>query len=312
MGINFRKSISLGKGVKVNLSKGGPSVSFGVKGLRFSLNSKGGASANVGIPGTGIYYNKKVNIWNTVKGLFGLGVPETVNEPKGPKRVAEADMVEAKINAQNDFIEAMKNIHKQSDELVDWNKVLKTQDTSTEDGRSVKALAEQVLAGNDDAYLTVINEMQPFSDLTEFGNDFEVGTVDDEFMGVTFNINSDDTIPDQISTQLKSGAESLKPMTKTMRNTLKRDYVLSATFRIARDTFALLPIKKLVVNAEDNILNPMTGNNEDTVILSIIFDREPFMKLNFDRIVLSEAIKNFEYNMDFKPLKGLQQVLPLK
>ncbi len=312
MGINFRKSISLGKGIRVNLSKGGPSVSFGVKGLRFSLNSKGGASANVGIPGTGIYYNKKVNIWNTVKGLFGFGVPETQAQAKGTKKVAEAEMVEAKINAQNEFIEAMKNIHKQSDELVDWNKVLKTQDTSTEEGRSVAALAEQVLAGNDDAYLTVINEMEPFADLTEFGNDFEVGTVDDEFMGVTFNINSDETIPSQISTQLKSGAESLKPMTKTMRNTLKRDYVLSATFRIARDTFALLPIKKLVVNAEDYVLNPMTGNNEDTVILSVIFDRETFMKLNFERIVLSEAIKNFEYNMDFKTLKGMQQVLPLK
>ncbi len=315
MGLNFRKSINIGKGVRVNLSKSGPSISFGTKGLRFSLNSKGSASANVGIPGTGVYYNKRVNIWDTVKKFFG-------SEENLKKDQLETDLqagnktgteeLQIKVELQNNLLERLKNVHKESDDFIDWEEVKNTQDTATEAGKNVRDLAEQVLAGNDEAYLTVINEMEPFSDLTEFGSEFEVGIVEDEFLGVNFNINSDSTIPNEVVTILKSGKESVKPMSKTMRNTLKRDYMISTVLRIGRDTFALLPIKQLAVNAEDKIVNPMTGNAEDITLLSVIFDRETFMKLNFDGIIPAEALKNFEHNLDFKPLKGLQPVLPLK
>ena len=71
MGLNFRKSISLGKGLKLNLSKSGPSVSFGKSGLRQSINLKGQARTTVGIPGTGIYYTKTNNVKNLVGGLTG-------------------------------------------------------------------------------------------------------------------------------------------------------------------------------------------------------------------------------------------------
>ena len=71
MGLNFRKSISLGKGLKLNLSKSGPSVSFGKSGFRQSVNLKGQARTTVGIPGTGVYYTKTSNVKNIVGGLTG-------------------------------------------------------------------------------------------------------------------------------------------------------------------------------------------------------------------------------------------------
>ncbi|MEI6514126.1 MAG: DUF4236 domain-containing protein [bacterium] len=54
MGWRFRKSISLGKGLRMNLSKSGIGLSGGVKGMRVGVNSKGSYST-LGIPGTGIY-----------------------------------------------------------------------------------------------------------------------------------------------------------------------------------------------------------------------------------------------------------------
>lgn len=54
MGLRFRKSISLGKGARINLSKSGIGMSVGVKGARVGFNSKG-TYTSVGIPGTGIY-----------------------------------------------------------------------------------------------------------------------------------------------------------------------------------------------------------------------------------------------------------------
>ncbi len=54
MGFNFRKSINLGGGLKLNLGKKSVGISAGVKGARVSVNSKGRKSATLSIPGTGI------------------------------------------------------------------------------------------------------------------------------------------------------------------------------------------------------------------------------------------------------------------
>ena len=58
MGFRFRKSISLGKGVRINFNKKSAGISFGTKGARYSVNSNGRRTASVGIPGTGLYYTK--------------------------------------------------------------------------------------------------------------------------------------------------------------------------------------------------------------------------------------------------------------
>ena len=56
MGLRFRKSISLLPGVKLNLSKSGPSVSVGGNGLTYNIGSKG-EKATVGLPGSGLSYS---------------------------------------------------------------------------------------------------------------------------------------------------------------------------------------------------------------------------------------------------------------
>lgn len=58
MGFRFRKSINLGKGVRINFNKKSAGISFGTKGARYSFNSNGRRTASVGIPGTGLYYTK--------------------------------------------------------------------------------------------------------------------------------------------------------------------------------------------------------------------------------------------------------------
>lgn len=57
MGLRFRKSISLGKGLKLNLNKSGISLTAGTKGFHKTINSKGKVTTTVSIPGTGISYS---------------------------------------------------------------------------------------------------------------------------------------------------------------------------------------------------------------------------------------------------------------
>lgn len=57
MGFSFRKSIKLGKGTRLNLSKSGIGLSTGTKGFRVSKGPRG-SRVTAGIPGSGIYYTK--------------------------------------------------------------------------------------------------------------------------------------------------------------------------------------------------------------------------------------------------------------
>ncbi len=61
MGFRFRKSIGLGKGVRLNIGKKTVGLSVGKRGLRLSTNSKGQSRVSAGIPGTGLYWTESLN-----------------------------------------------------------------------------------------------------------------------------------------------------------------------------------------------------------------------------------------------------------
>lgn len=58
MGLRFRKSINLGKGMRVNLSKSGIGWSVGGKGFRYTKRADGKTQTTASIPNTGISYVK--------------------------------------------------------------------------------------------------------------------------------------------------------------------------------------------------------------------------------------------------------------
>jgi hypothetical protein len=57
MGLRFRKSISLGKFFRLNLSKSGISLGVGPPGLNVNIGPRG-LRQTVGLPGTGVYYQE--------------------------------------------------------------------------------------------------------------------------------------------------------------------------------------------------------------------------------------------------------------
>lgn len=59
MALRYRKSVRLGKGVKLNLTKTGVGLTFGGKGAHYSVHSSGRRTTSVGIPGTGLYYQNR-------------------------------------------------------------------------------------------------------------------------------------------------------------------------------------------------------------------------------------------------------------
>jgi hypothetical protein len=55
MGLRFFRRMTLAPGVRMNLSRSGPSLSFGVRGAHVTVGSRG-VRRTVGVPGTGLFY----------------------------------------------------------------------------------------------------------------------------------------------------------------------------------------------------------------------------------------------------------------
>lgn len=87
MGLGFRKSVNIIPGVKLNLSRSGPSISLGPKGMKYNISSRG-TRVRYSIPGTGIYYTKNLS--------------KTVNKNRNNVRNTASYQNGNNINIQND------------------------------------------------------------------------------------------------------------------------------------------------------------------------------------------------------------------
>ena len=323
MGLNFRKSISLGKGLKLNLSKSGPSVSFGKSGLRQSINLKGQARTTVGIPGTGIYYTKTNNVKNIVGGLTGKG--KDAKSKKAAKKEVEAKNAktkaiaapkvnneelikasQAKIEEFAAGIDAIKSVHKQSDGYIDWEAI--ANGAVSGQLKELQPFAQSILAGDIDSYFKVIAEVGPFDDLLDYGSCFEVGTDYPTKLEIEFQVKSEDIIPTEYPDMKANGEIVMKEFTKSAYYDLVQDYVSSTMLRVARDTFALLPVKEVIIHAVDKVLNPATGNDEEVTIVSAKVKRDALATLNFERIDPSDCLESFETNVKFRKTTGYAPV----
>ncbi len=303
MGLRFRKTISLFKGVHLNVSKSGIGVSAGVPGLRGSINSSGRMTGTVGIPGTGVSYVKTKTIGKKSKSK-DKDTDKTKKTSKSTKAVAEkAESANAKKavsgsalpSKQNSDVQidtnTLKMIHGSSDIVYDWKKVSESP-VPPDDSYDPRvwayyfSIAPDVLKGDIDTYLKLIYEVNPLDDLLDYGTNFEFGTDDPNRMEVEFVIN-DSALNNARQTM---GAREF--------NMLVQDFVCSMSLRIARDIFALLPVKNTVVH---------TVLGDDTVF-SVDFDRANFMKINFSYIDPSNTARLFRNNMSFDEKKGLSPV----
>ena len=334
MGLNFRKSITLFKGVKLNLSKGGPSLSFGRSGLRQSINLKGQGRTTIGIPGTGVYYTKNTNVKKLVKqgkekiqelsdkkkgkaeaaaalpaaaaakGTKTTKAAAAKAAPAAPAVNPELEQNQQLVAEFEERIEAVKSVHKQSDGYIDWEVIKK----GAGNNKELVPFAESVLAGNIDSYFKVIAEAGPFDDLLEFGSGFEVGTDDPSILEIEFKVMSSEVIP-QNKLSLKANGDLVeKPFTKSEYYELVQDYVASTILRVARDSFALLPIQKVLIHAVDSQLNTATGNEDEITIVSVMIKRDALMTINFERVDPSDCLSNFEINEKFRKTTGFAPV----
>lgn len=171
-----------------------------------------------------------------------------------------------------------------------------------------KALAERILSADKDSYADAIERFGTFSDL---GLYLYASWLDEEFATVDLYVDQEDVMPNEAVKMLARGGLSRKPLPKSTFFALYQDYVCGATFRVAREFFAVLPLQKILVTAVKDVLNMKTGHFETQPVLSVYMPRETISSLNFDLLDPSDALSNFTYNMKHLKTKGFSPTMRL-
>ena len=113
MGLRLRKSINLGGGFRVNLSKSGIGYSWGTKGVRFTKKAAGGSRRTLSVPGTGVSWvsesGKRKKNSTHAKTQRAPNVQINGVEPNYLYQDTGADVSEMADDNSKDFIEAVKS-----------------------------------------------------------------------------------------------------------------------------------------------------------------------------------------------------------
>jgi hypothetical protein len=173
---------------------------------------------------------------------------------------------------------------------------------------TIRDLAGKILEGDIQAYSDAIDQIDPLTEIEDLGSDFKFIPLSSKLVEGELYVHSEDVIPKEVKSVLKSGKLSIKNMTKTNYFGLYQDYVCGCVLRVARELHAILPAEMVMVTAFSNLLNTKTGHFEEQPILSVVVPMETLENLNFDLIDPSDSMENFVHNMKFAKTKGFSAV----
>lgn len=211
---------------------------------------------------------------------------------------------------QNELKKAVEIARKRDEE--EYELALKDYENSMGEWKKTLRIAKGVLSGDIKSYAEAVQEVNPLSEIDSLGSSIGFSIDPSGVTEVNIFVNSEEVVPSESRSLLKSGKLSIKAMPKTRFYEIYQDYVCGAVLRVARELFALLPIKFIIVTAVGEMLNTSTGHIEVKPILSVGISREIVEKLNFNALDPSDALSNFVHNMKFLKTKGFQEVVKLE
>ena len=273
MGLRFRKSITICKGLKLNLGKTGASLTVGNKGFHKTFHTSGKVTTTVGIPGTGVYWTETENTSSSTSRSSAVrddyDYSDTYeNYDEGTAYNSDYDTETSSIAPtpqQSDFHNTnylsatdIDNIFRVCDPTIEWTEILAGTSSDellmdSEVWKYCRTVADRVLSGDIDAYLEVIEKLRPVDDLLLYAGDFEFGTDKSDLIEVEARLK-----PEEV---LKNGSD----------DALFEEFTYAVAIRIARDLMALLPVSGVYVNIVIN------GNG----VLSAKIKRSEIARVNF-------------------------------
>jgi hypothetical protein len=169
-------------------------------------------------------------------------------------------------------------------------------------------LAPGVIALHPDACRAALWCVGAFDELEWFTHQITLDAIEENVAIYRCAITDPDVVPKEEIKLGASGKVLQKDLTATKYWDLYQDHVASCALRIARESYAVLPIDRVIVNVQASQLDPRTGHMVGQTILAVHFTRNALLQLNFVALDPSESLKNFPHRMKFKKTAGFEPV----
>lgn len=182
---------------------------------------------------------------------------------------------------------------KHADDLV-YNAILKEFRNDAIEWKKIQTITKGIHERDLVAYQKAIDFFDPFASVSRPGMRPICETFDDHIV-VDLHLNAGKVIPDYLLTKTADGKLSNTLLEASAYNQLLYDYVCACTLRVARETFALLPVNFVFVNVRAEVFDRSTETLENKTVLSIKFDTENLRKLNFNRMTCADLIAVFSH-----------------
>jgi len=167
--------------------------------------------------------------------------------------------------------------------------------------------ARGIVQGDLQAYRVAVENLGPFDEIEEIGGKVKTRVVEQTVVEASVLVPHD-IVPAVEHKLLASGKLSTKEMPKARYWGFYQEHLCSVAIRVARELFHLLPLTRIFVDVGTIRLNTATGHMTNDTLLSVEFDRDRLLGLNFQRIDPSNTVQSFRHAMEFKKTTGFAPI----
>ena len=252
--MRFRKSFTITKGVKVNLSKTGASVTVGKGPVSLNLGTKG-AYVNWSVPGTGVY--DRVRIDKFILDKLGISKSKTAKAEAAVPGVADEELERLALE------QAFYTMHEQAPDVEK-----KADKENTFDEETVDNAVEEWLEGAE-APVPFTLQTQAVPEARAIMVDLDLPEIED--------------MPTDKLAKLSDGTTKIKTKTKKEQKEGYVTCVFGLGVYVAANVLSLVPqAERVLVSAYTQREDSKTKKVRDMFIYSVVFERSKFNK-NFQK-----------------------------
>ena len=204
-----------------------------------------------------------------------------------------------------------KVVHAKQMDEYNYQKSIECYELKFSQWSALHELALSINRGDTLAYQQAILEINPLNEIQEIGCEIHFAIPDSDTAVIYLTIDGEVVVPKQIKTLTARGKLSVKNMPRTRFCELYQDYVCGCALRIARELFSFLPLSRVAVHVQTDVLDQATGHMVQQTILSVCMPRAILSQINFKAADPSEAMSLFPHRMGFKKTKGFIGIKPL-
>ena len=261
--MRFRKSVSITKGVKLNLSKTGASVTVGKGPVSLNLGTKG-AFVNWSVPGTGVY--DRVRIDKFIMDKLGIG------------KSAKAEETKSKSSSKKGSKTAAKEPSRPSDEelerIASEQLFFSLHEAALDVERKAngEAMDEETAENAVEDWLMDTEAPVPFAVQTQAVPEKRAVMVD-------LDLPEIEDMPSDKLAEMADGSIKIKKKTKKEQLEDYRTCVFGLGVYVASNVLSLVPeAERVLMSAYTQRRNAKTGDSHDAFIYTVVFERSKFTK----------------------------------